>query len=71
MENPAVSRLVYRYFKSRGLSVSGDATKALVSVLSREEDIEGSLRLILDELKERIEKGDGKLNKCVDSVTFD
>jgi hypothetical protein len=29
--------------------------------LQREEDVEGSLKLIIDELKERIEKSDGKL----------
>ncbi len=84
MESGNLTRLIFKTFKARGLTVSGNATKALVSVLSRyhffnariihkvdlhccvvllcsEADIEGSLRLILDELKLRVDNQDGNM----------
>jgi len=51
-----MDKLIFRAFKSKGLSVSGDAVKALTSVLVREDDEEGSLRVVLDEIKSRIER---------------
>ena len=55
------SRLIFKAFKTRSLSLTVEATQALESVLAREDDIEGSLKLILDELKDRIDKREGKL----------
>lgn len=54
----SASRTIFRSFKSKGLSISADATRALESVLSREEDFDGTLQRILAELKDRIEKQD-------------
>lgn len=51
-----MDRKIFRSFKSKGLSVSSEATRALASVLSREDDADGSLALILEEIKERIDK---------------
>ena len=51
-----MDRKIFRSFKSKGLSVSSEATRALASVLSREDNADGSLALILDEIKERIDK---------------
>eukprot|EP01036_Dinobryon_divergens_P024299 gene24299-32735_t len=42
----------------RSLTVSADAVLALISVLKTEDDIDGSLNLIISELKERIFKGE-------------
>ena len=52
----AINREIFKAFKTRGLALKADASKALTSVLSREEDITGSLNLILSEIKDRIEK---------------
>jgi DNA polymerase epsilon subunit 2 len=51
-----MDRTIFRAFKGRGLGLSADACRALASVLVREEDSEGSLALILDEIKDRIDK---------------
>ena len=51
-----MDRSILRSFKLKGLSLSGDASRALSRVLSIEEDPTGSLERILDEIKERIEK---------------
>jgi DNA polymerase epsilon subunit 2 len=60
MNNSQLSRAVFKAFKLRGLQLQADATEAIINVLSRENDVEGSLKLILDELKDRIEKQDVK-----------
>ena len=51
-----MDRKIFRSFKAKGLGLSVDACRALSSVLSREDDADGSLMLILDEIKERIDK---------------
>jgi DNA polymerase epsilon subunit 2 len=51
-----MERTVFRAFKSKGLTVSADATRALVSVISKENNPDESLGAILDAIKERIEK---------------
>lgn len=51
-----MDRSILRSFKLKGLSLSGDASRALSRVLSIEEDPTGSLERILVEIKERIEK---------------
>lgn len=52
----ADGRAIFRAFKNKGLSLSAEASKALVSVLSKEADKDGSLGVILDAINERIEK---------------
>jgi DNA polymerases epsilon N terminal len=65
-----MDRTVLRAFKLRGLSLSGDASRALSRVLSAEEDPNGSLERVLDEIKERIEKREIKSSLIdVDAVT--
>lgn len=49
--NAAASRVLVRAFKQRGLGVKADAVAALLSVLSREEDVDGALEAILDAIK--------------------
>jgi hypothetical protein len=49
--NAAASRVLVRAFKQRGLGVKADAVAALLSVLSREEDVDGALAAILDAIK--------------------
>jgi hypothetical protein len=49
--NSAASRVLVRAFKQRGLGVKADAVAALLSVLSREEDVDGALEAILDAIK--------------------
>ena len=55
-----MDRAILRAFKSKGLSLSGDASRALNRVLTVEDDPSGSLDRILEEVKERIEKRDIK-----------
>ena len=55
-----VQREIFKSFKSRGLSLRADASKALLRVLLQEEDIQDSLNIILAEIKDRIEKKDIK-----------
>lgn len=52
----AISREIFKAFKSRGLSLKADASKALMSILLREEDVSKCLSFILSEIKDRIEK---------------
>ncbi len=49
--NAAASRVLVRAFKQRGLGLKADAVTALLSVLSREEDVDGALEAILDAIK--------------------
>ena len=49
--NAAASRVLVRAFKQRGLGVKADAVASLLSVLSREEDVDGALEAILDAIK--------------------
>ena len=55
-----VQREIFKSFKSRGLSLRADASKALLRVLLQEDDIQDSLNIILAEIKDRIEKKDIK-----------
>ena len=69
MDPSSINREVFKAFKIRGLSLQADASKALNSVLSREDDPLGSLNLILGEIKDRIEKRDIK-NAVIDLETI-
>ena len=54
---------IEQYLKSLkrgGLSISLEATRALSSVLSKEDDKDGSLEVVLDEIRARIEKREVK-----------
>jgi hypothetical protein len=65
-----MDRTVFRAFKKKGLTLSADASRAVSKVLLVEEDVEGSLERILDEIKERIEKREIKSSVIdVDAVT--
>eukprot|EP01041_Mallomonas_annulata_P009213 gene9213-19109_t len=50
------NRDIVRSFKAKGLAVSVDASRVLLDVLTSETDPAGSLAIILDEIRERIEK---------------
>ena len=56
MDCSNINREIFKAFKTRGLSLKADASKALSSILSREEDILGSLNDILAEVRERVDK---------------
>lgn len=56
MDAKDISRLIFKRFKSQGLSINGEAMKALQSVLSKQEDFETSILYILDSINKRIEK---------------
>lgn len=60
MDQQQINREIFKAFKSRGLSLRADASKALARVLLQEEDLSGSLQMILGEIKDRIEKKDIK-----------
>ena len=62
-----IDRIIFRAFKTKGLSVSADASRALSSVLAKENNPEGSLSLILDEIRQRIE--DRKITDIVINET--
>lgn len=51
-----LSRQIFKAFKSKGLVLSADASRALTRVLVAEPDIPGSLELVLTEIRSRIEK---------------
>jgi hypothetical protein len=53
-------RAIFRAFKSKGLTLTADASRALCKILISETDWEDTLNNILDEIKERIEKRDIK-----------
>lgn len=55
-DTKALERKIFRDFKAKGLSITGDGSKALIRVLNAEEDKEGSLKLVVDRIKERIDK---------------
>ena len=65
-----MERAIFRAFKSKGLTVSADASRALIIVITKENDPDNSLALILDEVKERIEKREIKSSVIdVDTIT--
>jgi DNA polymerase epsilon subunit 2 len=51
-----LNKRVFRAFKFNGLSISGAAVKALVSVISREDDQDKALATIVDAIKDRIQR---------------
>eukprot|EP00601_Ochromonadales_sp_CCMP2298_P033927 CAMPEP_0173370730 /NCGR_PEP_ID=MMETSP1144-20121109/26870_1 /TAXON_ID=483371 /ORGANISM="non described non described, Strain CCMP2298" /LENGTH=117 /DNA_ID=CAMNT_0014322357 /DNA_START=40 /DNA_END=389 /DNA_ORIENTATION=+ len=55
-----LQRTIFRSFKSKGLALSADASTALSSVLSREEDVSSSLNLIISSIQERVQKSDSR-----------
>ena len=65
-----VQRDIFKSFKSRGLSLRADASKALLRVLLQEEDIQSSLTMILTEIKDRVEKKDIK-SSVIDLSTIE
>jgi hypothetical protein len=65
----SINREIFKAFKARGLSLQADASKAILSVLLKENDKEGSLKVILSEIKDRIEKKE-ILNATIDLATI-
>jgi ribosome-binding factor A len=53
-------RDLFRIFKSKGLTLSSEATQLLLRTLRGEEDQQQSLATILAEIRVRIEKREGK-----------
>jgi hypothetical protein len=65
-----MDRTIFRAFKAKGLSISADACRALGNVLQREDNVQGSLDVILLEVIERIEKREIKSSVIdVDTIT--
>lgn len=51
-----LSKQIFKAFKSKGLSITAQASKAVNEVLSQEQEPENALYLVLDEIRDRIEK---------------
>eukprot|EP01031_Cornospumella_fuschlensis_P006001 gene6001-7464_t len=66
----AVKRQIFKAVKIRGLNISSEATEALVNVITREPDVDGSLKLILNELKDRIDRQEVK-SGIIDVATIE
>lgn len=51
-----LSKQIFKAFKSKGLTITAQASKAVNQVLSQEQEPESALYLVLDEIRDRIEK---------------
>ena len=52
----SIKSTITRNFKLNGLSIRVDAAKALASALSREEDVQAALRVVMEALKTKVER---------------
>jgi hypothetical protein len=57
-----MDRKIFRAFKSKGLTVSSEASRVLSKELSRADNPEGALEDVLVEIKSRIDKKELKSN---------
>ncbi len=65
-----LSKVVFRSFKNKGLSMTSGAMQALCGVLSSEECPESSLDVILADIRDIIDKREGDLDELFTTTTL-